>query len=91
MRRGAETVYKVLSPLGASFSRLHYHLTNSQQQKKKAVSTIMTSWLFTAGVIERVRLPLRAHETTNDTSNHKRSFSPSTCGSQITTHARHMA
>lgn len=48
----------------------------------------MTGRLFTAGVIERVRLPLRAHKTTNEATNHGRSFVPSTRGSQITVPAR---
>lgn len=51
----------------------------------------MTSGLFTSAVIEKRRLPLRAHGTTNDAANHKGSFCLSTLGSQITARARHAA
>lgn len=56
--------------------------------KPFGVSAPETGRLFTAGVIERVRLPLRAHEATNEATNHKRSFVPSTRGSQITARTR---
>lgn len=90
---GSRPVYKVPCALEASFSThllsssQHTPCTEERKEKKTPLSTTVTSRLFTAGV----HLPLRAHEATNDASNHKRSFSPVTCGSQITTQAHHTA